>query len=68
MTRLSSHVAVLEDGWTALHAASQNGHAEVTRLILEKGANIMAVDEDGWTSLHAASLNGHIETMQLQYF
>ncbi|XP_012842221.1 PREDICTED: potassium channel KAT3 [Erythranthe guttata] len=38
-----------EDGQTALHVAVREGHLDVVRLLLEKGANINKPDERGWT-------------------
>jgi ankyrin repeat protein len=40
------------DGWTALHFLSSNGHLEVTKLLLEKSADIEAKNNDGWNALH----------------
>ena len=31
---------VLQDGWTALCAASQNGHLEIVKSLIEAGANV----------------------------
>ncbi|KAL7089354.1 hypothetical protein ACP275_13G182500 [Erythranthe tilingii] len=38
-----------EDGQTALHVAVREGHLDIVRLLLEKGANINKPDERGWT-------------------
>ena len=40
---------------TAFHFAAIYGHAEVVKLLLEKGATADAVDSRGWTPLHYAS-------------
>ena len=47
------------DGVNALHKASQNGHFEIVKLLLEcgqepTGIDINAVDQFGWTPLHFA--------------
>jgi ankyrin repeat protein len=34
-----------KDGYTSLHLASQNGHLEVVKFLVEKGANINASRE-----------------------
>ncbi|KAL0398339.1 UNVERIFIED_CONTAM: Potassium channel KAT2 [Sesamum radiatum] len=38
-----------EDGQTALHVAVQQGHLEMVRLLLERGANVNKPDKRGWT-------------------
>ncbi|KAM5181166.1 ankyrin repeat domain-containing protein 49 [Mantella aurantiaca] len=43
-----------EDLYTPLHRASYNGHLDVVRELIAKGANIHAVTLDGWTPLHSA--------------
>jgi ankyrin repeat protein len=52
-----------EDGWTALHLASQNGDLNVARLLIEHNAPINQAD--GWTALHLASWDGHLNITQL---
>jgi ankyrin repeat protein len=60
------------DGLTPLHAAAQEQHEEVVRLLLSRGADITATgaahiiesngkDEviQGWTVLHSAAFGGH---------
>jgi ankyrin repeat protein len=41
-----------------LQVASANGHANVVRLLLEKGANINALNTADENALHAAARNG----------
>lgn len=36
-----------EDGFTPLHPASQEGHIEVARIIIEGGADVMAQNKEG---------------------
>ena len=45
--------AVLQDGRTALMVASDKGHGELVKMLLDAGANVAAVS-DGWTALTAA--------------
>ncbi len=47
-------------GKTMLMCASEGGHEESVRALIEKGASLEAVDESsGWTALHHAAKNGH---------
>jgi hypothetical protein len=54
------------DGWTALHGASYNGHSEIVRMLLaQKGIEVNAKSYGGWTALHWASFYGHPETVAM---
>eukprot|EP01006_Ploeotia_vitrea_P017426 TRINITY_DN48545_c0_g1_i1.p1 TRINITY_DN48545_c0_g1~~TRINITY_DN48545_c0_g1_i1.p1 ORF type:complete len:722 (+),score=79.09 TRINITY_DN48545_c0_g1_i1:87-2252(+) len=50
---------------TPLMWACSRGHAEVTRILLENGADPTLGDEDGWTPLHWAVNNNHIDCATL---
>eukprot|EP00731_Ephydatia_muelleri_P014574 Em0008g294a len=52
-----------EDGQTALHIISENGHTDTVVALLERGADINARDKDGQTALHISSKNGHTDTV-----
>lgn len=43
-----------EDGYTALHRASYNGHLNVAEYLISAGGNIHARTEEGWQPLHCA--------------
>ena len=46
------------DGWTALLAASQNGHLKVVQSLIEAGADMKACTKDGLSCLAMACQNG----------
>jgi hypothetical protein len=50
---------------TPLHQASDKGHVEVVRLLLEYGADVIAQDEDKATPLHRASRSGRAEIVRV---
>ena len=52
-------------GWTPINTASSNGHIEVVKLLLEKGADITIASDSGWTPLNSASDNGHLAVVKL---
>ena len=54
-------------GWTALHWASTNGHADAMRALLAAGANVEAVAAAfaGWRPLHTATLYGSVTAATL---
>lgn len=52
-------------GNTPLHMAAANGHAELTQLLLQAGADVSATNSAGNTPLHWASTNGRDETVRI---
>jgi len=52
-----------ENNWTPLHAGYDT--AEVTKLLLEAGANVNAVNSDGKTALHLASYGEYTSTVKI---
>ena len=51
-------------GASALYIASQNGHIEVVRELIAKGAHIDMQENTGESALYIASQNGHIEVVR----
>ena len=49
------------DEATPLHLASEEGHVDVARILVEQGADVTAQDKDGSTPLHRASERGHLD-------
>ena len=56
--------ATSEEGRTALHEASFNGHLEIVKILIEKGANINAKAKNDRTPLHEASEAGHFGVVE----
>ncbi|PNH09548.1 Ankyrin repeat domain-containing protein [Tetrabaena socialis] len=54
-----------ENGWTALHCASEKGHKEMVEVLLRAGADVAAKSTNGWTALHLASQKGHTEAVKV---
>ncbi|CDO73499.1 hypothetical protein BN946_scf185013.g134 [Trametes cinnabarina] len=54
-----------ENGYTPLHLAADRGHAEIVRILLERGADKDMKDEDDFTAKDLAEVAGHDEIVQL---
>ena len=50
---------------TPLHLASEEGHVDVARMLVESGADMSAQDKDGRTPLHLASFRGHVDVARM---
>ncbi|MEJ2780413.1 ankyrin repeat domain-containing protein [Stygiolobus sp. CP850M] len=50
---------------TPLHKAPLNGHVEIVRVLLKRGADPNAKDNYGSTPLHEAAKEGHVEIVKL---
>jgi ankyrin repeat protein len=54
-----------EDGWTMLHLAAFKGLAEVVKLLLQHGANILAVNNARQTARFVAAFQSHHEVVAI---
>ena len=45
--------------------ASRFGHLEVSRVLLDHGANVNARQQNHWTPIHLSASNGHLEIVKL---
>jgi ankyrin repeat protein len=54
-----------KDGHTCLMTAASNGHLDICRLLIDKGAQVKANCGSDWTPLHYAARNGHIAIVRL---
>jgi ankyrin repeat protein len=53
------------DDKTPLHVASQEGHVDAVRVLLDRGAHVNSQDCEGWMPLHYASRMGNLKVVQL---
>lgn len=51
--------ATMGDGSTALHLAAYHGHANMVRMLLEGGADVLSIDAHMRTPLHLVAAAGH---------
>ncbi|KAJ8966561.1 hypothetical protein NQ314_003456 [Rhamnusium bicolor] len=56
---------IMQNGLNALHLASKDGHVDIVRELLKRGAIVDAATKKGNTSLHIASLAGQEEVVRL---
>ncbi|VEL18726.1 unnamed protein product [Protopolystoma xenopodis] len=64
---LSSLICMIlhQNGLNALHLAAKEGHVEVVRELLARGAIVDAATKKGNTALHIASLAGHFDVVKM---
>ncbi|MGX2981911.1 ankyrin repeat domain-containing protein [Helicobacter sp. 23-1045] len=58
------HIDELGLSSNALNIASYQGHLEIVKYLISKGANVNAKDSFGWTALISASSNGKLELVK----
>jgi ankyrin repeat protein len=54
-----------EEGSSSLMAALQQGQSAISRLLVERGADLKMVGFKGWTSLHYAAHGGDLDCLKL---
>ena len=58
------YIGMLIQYETRWHIASQEGHLEVVKILIEHGAEIEAIYKDGYTPLYIASQNGRLDVVE----
>ena len=48
-------------GWTPLHIACVDGHANIVEMLIGAGADLNRTDDSGWTAREHAALRGHVK-------
>jgi ankyrin repeat protein len=67
-TLIKKYYGIFVKGVTALIAASENGHAEIVKLLLNKGANLKAkttIDDIDYTALGIAKMKGKKDIIEI---
>ena len=52
-------------GRTPLITAAMNGHAEIARILLDKGADADETDMEGWTAMDYAAAYGYEDIVEM---
>lgn len=53
-----------QNGDSPLHLAAENGHLEIVKFLIEKGADVLDRNNSGRVALHQAAIKGHIDVME----
>ena len=53
------------DGSSPLHKASENGHLEIVKILIQNGAIVNATNKCEYTPLNIAAENGHLEVVKI---
>ena len=57
----------LEDGSSAIHWATYEGHNEIIDYLISKGIDVNAETNEGETAIHLAAFEGYNQTIELLY-
>lgn len=55
----------ISDSFTLLHRAAGNGHEQIAKYLLVRGADVNQDDGSGWSPLHSAAENGNLAIVKL---
>ena len=62
VTMLAAPRARATSDWSPLHFSAREGHTNICRLMVSKGAKVNAVTSGGWTPLMLAAGFNRVET------
>uniref|UniRef100_A0ABM0LU22 Uncharacterized protein LOC100376500 n=1 Tax=Saccoglossus kowalevskii TaxID=10224 RepID=A0ABM0LU22_SACKO len=54
-----------KNGWSPLLVASEQGHIDIVKILLQHNARVDVFDEHGKAALHLAAENGHVEVADI---
>ena len=60
-----NEVCVMDVLWTPLLIASNCGHSNIVKYLLEQKAYVNKKDVSGWSALHYACQNGHVDVVNV---
>jgi ankyrin repeat protein len=61
----SASTSTYKNGYAPLHFATEKDHAEVAKILLDRGAIVDVTEEEGSTSLHIACMNHNLNAIKL---
>ena len=53
------NVIGIKSNWSALLSSTSQGYRDITKMLIEYGADVNHSQSDGWTPLHVAAREGH---------
>ena len=64
---ITHRLFILQNGFTPLHLASQEGHTDMVSLLLEKDADVNCRAKNGLTPMHLAAQEDKVSIATVYY-